>query len=120
MHRLAATFALTDPGVAAPFAMPTAADKEKLAAIHDRFLAMRSVMWSKGITMTKAAAPEVWAPGPDERHADRRLLRVGGRRGAAKRLIDLLAGAHPDISAGFRAKYVVAADAIRQHRGLGP
>jgi len=121
MHRLAATFALTDPGVAAPFAMPTAADKEKLAAIHDRFLAMRSVMWSKGITMTKGAAPEAWAPGPGASVTlTAAFFALADDTARAKRLIELLAGAHPDISAGFRAKYVAGADAIRQHRGLGP
>ena len=56
LHRIAPHFGLTDPGTAAPFPLPVAADRVKLAAIHDRFKAMRSVMWSTGVAISAGAA----------------------------------------------------------------
>ena len=37
-----------------------------------------------------------------------------------RKMVFMIADAHPDISAALRAPYVEAADAIRRHRGLGP
>jgi len=55
------TMALAAPlfGFTAPPTKPTFSDKVKVAAIHDRYLTMRSTMWSKAITINKVAA------GPD-------------------------------------------------------
>jgi len=121
MHRLAAVFPITDPGAAAPFAMPSMADQLKLAAIYDRFMAMRAVMWGRGITMTQAAiGPDTWAPGPGNSVALTAPFFTLSVPDQVRHLIILLAAAHSDISPGMRAAYTAAADAIRTHRGLGP
>jgi len=123
MRRLAPHFGLTSPGAGPVFALPTATDQRRLAAIHDRFLAMRSVMWGRPVTMTKAAGPgsETWAPGPGATVTLRTpFFTLPSTILQIHRLIELLAGAHPDISGALRPHYVTAADTIRAHRGLGP
>jgi hypothetical protein len=122
MHRLAvAGFPVTDPGTAVPFAKPTWDDQLKLAGIYDRFMAMRSVMWSKGITMKEVPmGPEVWAAGPGD-HVELTPGFFGlSVLDEVHRLILLLTAAHPGISGPLQPAYVAAADAIRGHRGLGP
>jgi hypothetical protein len=122
MHLIAPLFGLTDPGPSAPFVMPTAADKFKLAAIYDRFLAMRSVMWSRPITMTKVpAGSDAWDPGPGSSvNLTAAFFSLPTDIVRVRRLAELIATAHPGISAFLRLKYVDAADRIRVHRGLGP
>jgi hypothetical protein len=116
---LAHHFGLTNPGVAAPFALPTVADKIRLAAIHDRFLAMRSVMWGQGITMRPGSAK--WAPGPGRQvRLPGSFFALADDKARTRRMILLIVSAHPAISAALRVHYVDAADAIRTHRGLGP
>ncbi|HET9345993.1 MAG TPA: M35 family metallo-endopeptidase [Candidatus Limnocylindrales bacterium] len=120
VHRLAPLFGLTDPGASAPFTLPVAADREKLAAIHDRFLAMRSVMWSTGVAIS-AGTPSKWAAGPGSSvELSAAFFALPDDLARIRRLIGLLAAAHPDISAARRPSYVTAADQIRQQRGLGP
>ncbi len=122
MHRIAPLFGLTDPGTAAPFAMPTNADKVKLAAIHDRFLTMRSVMWSTPVTMTKVPAGiDAWAAGPGAAvNLTSAFFSLPSDLARVRGLLELIVVAHPGISAFLRPKYVDAADEIRRHRGLGP
>ena len=116
---LAPHFRLTSPGVAAPFALPTMADRVRLAAIHDRFLAMRSVMWGQGITMRPGSAK--WEPGPGRQvWLPGSFFALADDKARTRRMILLIVSAHPAISAALRAHYVDAADAIRTHRGLGP
>jgi hypothetical protein len=122
MHRLAlAGFPVTDPGTVAPFAKPTWDDQLKIAAIYDRFMAMREVMWSKGITMKQVPmGPEVWAPGPGDKVELTAPFFALSAPDQVRHLITLLAAAHPGISPALRAAYVAGADTIRDHRGLGP
>jgi hypothetical protein len=117
---IAPLFGLTDPGTSAPFALPTAADREKLAAIHDRFLAMRSVMWSTGVTI-RAGSTSRWSPGPGATVTlAPAFFGLADDVARIRKMLFLIADAHPDISAGLRWKYVTAANRIRMHRGLGP
>jgi uncharacterized protein DUF4157/lysine-specific metallo-endopeptidase family protein len=122
LHRVAPLFGLTDPGSAPPFAMPTTDDKIKLAGIHDRFLTMRSVMWSTPVTMTKVpAGVDAWAAGPGASvNLTPAFFSLPTDLARVRRLLELIVAAHPGISAALRPKYVDAADEIRRHRGLGP
>jgi hypothetical protein len=121
VHRLAPLFGLTDPGTSAPFTVPTASDKLKLAAIFDRYMAMRSVMWSKGVTMNKVAGADSWSAGPGNSvDLGPTFFGIAGAAAQVRHLVGLIAAAHPGISAGLLASYVDGADAMRRHRGLGP
>jgi hypothetical protein len=121
MHLLAATFPVTDPGVAAPFALPTLTDQQRLAAVYDRFMAMRQVMWSRGVTMTQVAmGPDAWAASLGSSVNLTAAFFALALPDQVRRLIGLLAHSHPYISVAREPSYVTAADAIRGHRGLGP
>jgi hypothetical protein len=127
MHLIAPTFGLTDPGTVAPFVPPTAQDKQKVAAIHDRFDQMyKGVNW-RVLTITKGAAgSDAWG----SRGAALPRLAQAVTVGPAffgmtpvdriKHLVRLMATAMSGISAPFVPKYVDALDQIRQHRRLGP
>jgi hypothetical protein len=122
VRTLAPLFGLTDPGATAPFTLPTEADKLRLAGIYDRFLAMRSVMWGRGITMTKiAAGADSWAPGPGATvELTPAFFALGSVVDRIRRLVELIAAAHPGVSAALRPQYVDAVDGIRRNRRLGP
>jgi uncharacterized protein DUF4157/lysine-specific metallo-endopeptidase family protein len=122
MHRIAPLFGLTDPGTTAPFSPPTTDDRLKAAGIYDRFLTMRSVMWSSPITMTKVpAGVDAWAAGPGASvNLTSAFFALPNDLARVRRLLELIVAAHPGISAALRPKYVDAADEIRRHRGLGP
>jgi hypothetical protein len=121
VHRLAPLFGLTDPGTSAPFTLPTVDDKLKLAAIFDRYMAMRSVMWSRGITMNKVAGADSWSAGPGNTvDLGPTYFAIAGAADRVRHLVELIAAAHPGISPGLRASYVEGADRIRHHRHLGP
>lgn len=120
LHLLSTHFGLTDPGTSAPFALPTATDREKLAAIHDRFKAMRSVMWSTGVAIS-AGATSSWAAGPGASVTlAPSFFALLDDTTRIRKLVFMIADAHPDISAALRGAYVEGADEIRRHRGLGP
>jgi uncharacterized protein DUF4157/lysine-specific metallo-endopeptidase family protein len=123
LHRLAGRFAgLTDPGTSAPFPLPTAADKEKLAALADRYERMFRVMYGHGITMRKIpAGSDRWAAGPGTTvELTPAFFTLPTVVAQVRRLVELLAAATPGISPPLVPQYVDAADAIRAHRGLGP
>jgi hypothetical protein len=121
VHLLAPLFGLTDPGTSAPYTLPTVADKLKVAAIHDRYLAMRSVMWSTGVTLNKVAGADVWSAGPGGSvDLGPTYFGIANAADQVRHLVELMAAAHPGISPGLRASYVDGADRIRRHRSLGP
>jgi hypothetical protein len=122
MHLLAmAGFPITDPGAGPHFAMPTWDDQLKIAAIYDRFMAMRDVMWSKGITMKEVpAGPGAWAPGPGATVELSPPFFALSLHDQIHGLIMLLLAAHPGISPALWLSYAAAADAIRSHHHLGP
>jgi hypothetical protein len=128
LHELALAFPgqLTDPHDAAPFVLPTARDRERMAAIHDRFSQMYATVDSRALTIVvSAAAPEGW-------HAQARIPRLQPSLTVAPAylglaapdqvlyLVRLMARARSDISAPFVAFYADGLDRIRHRRGLGP
>jgi hypothetical protein len=123
MHRIAPHFpGLTDPGAAAPYALPTHDDQLRLAAIYDRFRRMRTVMWSRGVTLRKIpAGSDAWAAGPGS-SADLTpaFFALPTTTARVRRLLELLATATAGVSGPFVPSYVEAADAIRSQAGLGP
>jgi len=131
MNRLALAFAgdFTDPGPdgAARNTPPTETDKTRVAALHDRFKQMYSVVYRNVVTVTRGAAGsgEKWKG----QIALPRLMqdvRVEpsffglSAIDQVKRLVELMVRTRTDISGGFEAKYVDAIDRIRKHRKLGP
>ena len=107
-------------GLTAPPALPTKDDQIKVAAIHDRFHQMRSAEWSTAITLKKVAAgPDKWAAGPGTSVDLSPDFFTDTPRGQLDRMLTAIAKATPDVSAGFVAKYVLAADKIRTKAGIG-
>lgn len=120
LRLIAPMFGLTDPGTSAPHPIPTAQDRERMAAIHDRFKALRSVMWSRGVAIS-AGPSSSWASGPGATvQLDPSFFALPDDITRIHRLLWLIAAAHPDISLLRRFSYGAAADSIRKHRGLGP
>jgi hypothetical protein len=128
MARIAPLFGLTDPGTTAPYTQPTPRDREKIAAIHERFLLMRQSVFTRRLTINKiTSGDESWAAGPGvpgtgagstvSLSAATLALTPVPR---VRRLLALLAAAIPDVSPAIQPKYVEAADQIRQHRRAGP
>ena len=127
MHLLAPIFGLTDPGAAAPFTQPTATDKTRIAAIHDRHDQMCSAVNWQTLTVTKGAAgSDAWSGHGAALPRLGQAVTVGPGFFAmtdvqrSRHLVLLMATAMHGISAGFRSKYVDAMDAIRTQRALGP
>jgi hypothetical protein len=116
------TMSLAAPifGLTPPPATPTHLDKIKVAAIHDRFHTMRSVEWSKAVTLNKvAAATDSWTPGPGSSVDLGTAFFAASARAQLDRMLTAIAKATPDISPGFVSKYVALADKIRTHMGGG-
>jgi len=129
MHEIASFFGLTDPGTSAPFVQPTATDRTRLAAIHDRFLRMREAVYGRKLTLNKiAAGGDAWTSGsglPGSGPGGTVTLgpsffALGSAAARVKRLCEIIAAATPDVSGGIAGKYAEAADRMRRHRGVGP
>lgn len=120
LRLIAPMFGLTDPGTSAPHPIPTAQDRERLAAIHDRFKALRSVMWSRGVAIS-AGPSSSWASGPGAAvQLDPSFFALPDDVARIHNLLWLIAASHPDISLLRRFSYGTAANSLRKHRGLGP
>jgi hypothetical protein len=131
MHRLATVFIpdLTDPGPdgTARTGVPTNQDKLNIAAIHDRFDQMYSVVNQHPLTITRVAAggTEGWGSLVSIPHLTRTVNVLPSffalsRADQVKHLVQLMVHARSDISSAFEAKYVSAIDLIHTHRRLGP
>lgn len=120
LRLIAPRFGLTDPGASAPYAIPTAQDRERMAAIHDRFKALRSAMWSRGVAIS-AGPTSSWVSGPGSAvQLDPSFFALPTEVTRIHRLLWLITGAHPDIGPWRRLSYGLAADSMRKQRGLGP
>ena len=131
VHRLATAFSpdITDPGVdGAPRSiLPSEADKQRVAAIHDRFDQLYDVVNQNPITITRGApgSTDVWSGNLVMPYLNRSVTLSPGffalsTHDQVRRLTRLMVQAHLGISGGFESKYVEALDLIHAHRGLGP
>jgi hypothetical protein len=117
-----ATMALVAPhfGLTTPPTVPTMTDQVKVAAIHDRYLRMRSTMWSRAITVNKVAAGSTaWAAGPGSTVTVNAAFFGLTPRGQLDLLLARIVHATPDISAPLEPHYVALVDEIRVHQGGG-
>lgn len=131
MNRIATAFPgeFTDPGAdgTARNTPPTDADKIRVAALHDRFGQMYSVINQQVINVTRVAAgtKEEWG----RQKALPRMTQdvkvnpdffTKNKVDQVKRLVELMVHTRTDISLSFEPKYVKLIDLIRVHRKLGP
>ncbi|MDY0745288.1 DUF4157 domain-containing protein [Paucibacter sp. R3-3] len=134
-HRLALAFPgdFTDPGpdraprTTPPAPMATSLDKERVAALHDRFAELYRAVNQRPITVTRGPAGAVEKRDNTVSHPY--LLPTVtvspaffalGKVDQVKRLFGLMVHGRYDISAPFEAKYVDALDRIHAHRKMGP
>jgi outer membrane protein OmpA-like peptidoglycan-associated protein len=112
---------LTDPGAAPPYATPpTAADKIKVAGIHDRYQEMSRAVRSTPISINKGAS-DAWAPNLGPSFTVSTSFFGLAAMDQVLHLLRLMATSMPDIPAPLRAKYADAANQIRWHKtGIGP
>jgi len=122
-HAIGWLLGLTDPGMAAPFAIPpTRADQIKAAGIYDRYHRLRQAMWVTAISSNKiAAGVDSWAPnlGPSITVTQPFFaLAIGDQ---VLSLLKLMLASMSDVPAALRSPYAAAANQIRWHRGgIGP
>ncbi|MFV8754823.1 eCIS core domain-containing protein [Nannocystaceae bacterium ST9] len=124
MEKFASGFGVSDPRTAAHATMD---DRSKMAAIHDRYDRMHSVVRRPlELAMTTEGA-EHWEPSPGLTGAGSRLWvppsildASGSAVDRVKLLLRLLAAAFHDIGPGRVDAYVQGGDDIRQFRGMGP
>jgi hypothetical protein len=131
MNRLATAFPgeFTDPGPdrSARSTSPTEADKVRVAALHDRFSQMYSVVNQQILNVTRgpAGVAEQWGrqkalPRMTQDVTVAPSFFALSKAEQVKRLVALMMKARTDVSASFEPMYVKAIDLIRIHRRLGP
>ena len=131
MHRLARIFTpdLTDPGRDGRRrrGAPTEQDKVHIAAIHDRFDQMYSVVNQSVLNITRApvGGTESWGSLAGIPHLSQNVTVLPSfftlsPVDQVKKLVSLMMRARTDVSAAFEPKYVDALDKIHTHRKLGP
>lgn len=124
MDNLAPLFGLTDPDAAT---QPTFEDRTIMAALHDRYDRMYSVVRRPLEIAMSAEGDEHWEPQGGLTGAGSRLwvppsMIASGANSAAnvKLLLRILAKAFHDISDARAVSYAEAGDHIRQYRRMGP
>ena len=129
LHEISSLFNLTDPGAAAPFnnaGLPTEEDKNKLAAIHDRYSRMYSSVDRNRLTVTKGSiAGESWSADIKGYYLQNNftvgpLFLLATLENKILYLIQMMAKGLPDISGPYVNAYATAANRIRKKRTLGP
>jgi hypothetical protein len=129
MHELSSLFGLTDPGAAVPFNnanLPTEEDKNKLAAIHDRYARMYASVDRRKLTVTKGGgAGDNWSAVSDGFYLQNNLtVRPAffalSLENKVLHLLRLMATGLPDIGGPYVNSYATAANRIRRKRTLGP
>jgi hypothetical protein len=128
LHELALAFPgqLTDPGAAVPFTVPVARDRERLAAIHDRYSQMYDTVNRQVLTIVvSATVPEAWSPQAQIPRLAHNLTVAPAYLALAPpqrvlHLLRLMARARSDISGPFVDFYADGLNRIRTRRGLGP
>lgn len=129
LHEISSLFSLTDPGAAAPFNnanLPQEQDKNKLAAIHDRYSRMYSSVDREKLTVTKGgASSEGWSADSagfflQNNFVVGPLFLTATLENKVLYLIRLMASGLPDVSGAYENAYATAANRIRKKRTLGP
>jgi hypothetical protein len=127
LHQLSSLFGLTDPGAAAPFdntSLPGEEDKNRIAAIHDRYSRMYSSVDREKLTVTKGSTAS-WSADSDGFILQNSLTVAApffalNLENQVLHLIRMMAQGLPDISAPYVDAYASAANHIRRKRTLGP